>query len=340
MSIARASADGAHKSIALGDEFPIVCEACLGPNPYVRMMRTHNAKPCRISDTPFASFRWKDQRNRWRETVIAPEVARAKNVCQVCIKDLEYGVDAHVRDHVMAALDAQAPPTSDANRDFYWANTREKLAGGAGSGETSVSSYCNLRANVDCLKAFAALEPGHVVRDHNGDGAPATADEQARRRERRTAELRPPDDESARTLHVGGVPPSCRRDDLLPTFLEFGEVEALELDSSRACAFVTFSSRESAETACRALQHQLRFRSTQLRLSWSRKRGRSGVGGEPKVDDEPDGAKRRAVGADGGGGCVGAPYASMRSDWLGGDASLEASPEAPGDPTVRYGLTG
>ena len=99
-------------------EFPIVCEDCLGPNPYVRMQKEKYGMECHISGRPFTVFRWRpgnDARRgpavlfcfwretppdavvcaraaaaaaaaagarRYKKTVICREVALAKNVCQ------------------------------------------------------------------------------------------------------------------------------------------------------------------------------------------------------------------------------------------------------------------
>ena len=83
-------------------DFPVVCEECLGPNPYVRMMKVDYGSECAISGRPFTVFRWKPGAEaRYKKTVICKEVALAKNVCQVCLLDLEFGVPVQVRDAVL-----------------------------------------------------------------------------------------------------------------------------------------------------------------------------------------------------------------------------------------------
>ena len=108
-------ADGWEKT-----EFPVVCEECLGPNPYVRMMKADYDGECAISGRPFTVFRWKPGAEaRYKRTVVCREVALAKNVCQVCLLDLEFGVPVQVRDAVLGGGGAgQQLPQSAANREY------------------------------------------------------------------------------------------------------------------------------------------------------------------------------------------------------------------------------
>ena len=124
----------------VGTDFPIVCEVCLGPNPYVRMMKIPMGRECKISRRPFTAFRWRaGAEGRFKETIIAPEVASAKGVCQACLMDMQYNLPVGVRDHLTKAagggpsnVSAVAPSTG-ANKDYYWEQKRRDFEAGDGN---------------------------------------------------------------------------------------------------------------------------------------------------------------------------------------------------------------
>lgn len=109
-------ADGWERS-----DFPIVCETCLGPNPYVRMQRIEYGGECHISGRPYTKFRWRPGSDaRYKSTIICQEVAKAKNVCQVCLLDLDYNLPVQVRDQALAEAGEviENLPQSDAGKEY------------------------------------------------------------------------------------------------------------------------------------------------------------------------------------------------------------------------------
>ena len=105
-------------------EFPLVCETCLGDNPYIRMTKEPHGKTCKICEIPFTVFAWQaGTKGRWKRVEICQTCAKTKNVCQVCIFDLQYGLPVGMRDKVLAehgsAHAIAAVPQSDANRSWY-----------------------------------------------------------------------------------------------------------------------------------------------------------------------------------------------------------------------------
>jgi pre-mRNA-splicing factor RBM22/SLT11 len=116
-------------------EFPILCETCLGPNPYVRMIKDKWGRPCKVCDRPFTVFRWNPAGpgSRYKNTQVCQTCARVKNVCQTCVLDLTYGLPVQVRDATMAPADRQAliVPSSDTTRQYAAAQGERAIATGA-----------------------------------------------------------------------------------------------------------------------------------------------------------------------------------------------------------------
>jgi len=133
--------------LKLGEDFPFVCEVCLGPNPYLRMIKMPNSRECKISGRPYCAFRWQPgSEARYKETIIAAEVAIAKNVCQVCLMDMEYNLPVAVRDKLTGAGSADRGvggvqmPTSDVNKEWYWENQKKSFEEGTLQGYQELNS--------------------------------------------------------------------------------------------------------------------------------------------------------------------------------------------------------
>ncbi len=109
--------------------FPVVCEMCLGTNPYMRMTKEPYGHDCKVCLKPFTNFRWcPGAKMRFRRTEICNTCARLKNVCQSCLFDLQYGLPVQVRDSVLGITESL--PKNEANRNFFIASNAERIARG------------------------------------------------------------------------------------------------------------------------------------------------------------------------------------------------------------------
>ncbi|KAK8796549.1 hypothetical protein WA588_000679 [Blastocystis sp. NMH] len=112
-------------------EFPILCETCLGDNPYVRMIRIPYGKGCKSCGRPFTNFRWKaGSEGRYKSTQVCQLCAKTKNVCQCCVLDLTYGLPVQVRDTFLAQQQVLTVPREEANRGVYMQEMEKKAAAG------------------------------------------------------------------------------------------------------------------------------------------------------------------------------------------------------------------
>ena len=128
--------------------FPLVCETCLGDNPYVRMTKAENGAACKICERAFTCFRWKaGNRGRFKSTITCQMCARMKNVCQCCLLDLEFGLPVQLRDKYLAENEHVSMPTSRAGIDFQIQMNTRALASSSGESLALESGYSKLADN-------------------------------------------------------------------------------------------------------------------------------------------------------------------------------------------------
>jgi pre-mRNA-splicing factor RBM22/SLT11 len=133
----------------IGGDFPLLCETCLGPNPYVRMIKLpFGHKLCTISGLSYQAFRWTPAGGRQKETIISYAVAKERNICQTCLNDMQYGLPVGVRDKILAELGKapQKAPDSIEGARFHYAQVT--------NGEDTSSSALTL-TNADLLQSEA-----------------------------------------------------------------------------------------------------------------------------------------------------------------------------------------
>ncbi|KAL3700426.1 hypothetical protein R1sor_018448 [Riccia sorocarpa] len=290
-------ADGWERS-----DFPIICESCLGDNPYVRMTKANFDKECKICTRPFTVFRWRPGRDaRYKKSEVCQTCSKLKNVCQVCLLDLEYGLPVQVRDTALGINTSDVIPKSDVNREYFAEEQDRK----ARAGLDYESSYGKARPNDTILKLqrttpYYKRNRAHIcsfyVRGECTRGAecpyrhemPVTGelsqqnikdryygvnDPVAAKLLRKAGEmpsLVPPEDESIKTLYIGGLDQRIGEEDLKDQFYAYGEIESIRLVSQRACAFITYTNREGAEKAAEQLANKLVIKGLRLKLMWGK----------------------------------------------------------------------
>lgn len=100
-------------------QYPILCQICLGDNPYMRMMVDKYGQECKVCNRPFTTYRWCPGKGmRYKKTEICQICSRAKNVCQTCLLDLKYNLPVQARDQLLQITSEQIP-RSDVNREYY-----------------------------------------------------------------------------------------------------------------------------------------------------------------------------------------------------------------------------
>lgn len=111
------------------DEFPLLCETCLGSNPLIRMTRQPYAKACKICERAFTVFRWQPgPKAKYKKTELCKTCAKIKNVCQTCVLDLQYGLPVQVRDQAIAQHKRIQLPQSQVGKEFSLEQYEQQFA--------------------------------------------------------------------------------------------------------------------------------------------------------------------------------------------------------------------
>ncbi|XP_035892306.1 pre-mRNA-splicing factor RBM22 [Anopheles stephensi] len=292
-------------------EFPILCQTCLGDNPYVRMIKERYGKECKICTRPFTIFRWcPGARMRFKKTEICQTCSKLKNVCQTCLLDLEYGLPTQVRD---AALKIQDKiPESDVNKEFYIQNIESQLKAGddntvaAGTVGKSLAAsdmlaklartapyykrnlphICSFWVKGECKRGEECpyrhdkpVEPDDPLSEQNiRDRYYGRNDPVADKLMKRAASiptLEPPEDKTITTLYVGNLGEHLTEVDIRDNFYHYGEIRSVSLVPRQQCAFVQYTKRAAAELAAEKTFNKLVLGGKKLTIKWAHSQAKS-----------------------------------------------------------------
>eukprot|EP00188_Purpureofilum_apyrenoidigerum_P002518 Plantae.Rhodophyta-Purpureofilum_apyrenoidigerum.ctg25862.p1 GENE.Plantae.Rhodophyta-Purpureofilum_apyrenoidigerum.ctg25862~~Plantae.Rhodophyta-Purpureofilum_apyrenoidigerum.ctg25862.p1 ORF type:complete len:490 (-),score=54.12 Plantae.Rhodophyta-Purpureofilum_apyrenoidigerum.ctg25862:75-1436(-) len=291
-------------------EFPMLCETCLGPNPYVKMMKESYGRECKICTRPFVVFRWKPggDGTRYKKTEICQTCARVKNVCQTCLLDLQYGLPVQVRDQTLAEADRQATiiPRSDVNREYTASmqeraiengdvdriyesehgnkGLAEKLSRKGPFYERNRTHVCSFFVRGECTRGaycpyrHEMIEENELSQQNLKDRYYGVNDPVAEKMLRgvegetgkRFGAPDPPADQSIKTLFVGGVTGLVTEKELRENFQKSGDVSSIRMIADKGIAFVEMTSRQAAEAAVLALHGRLNISGARLSVKWAR----------------------------------------------------------------------
>lgn len=293
-------------------EFPILCETCLGDNPFIRMSKQEFGRECGTCARPFTVFRWNPGAGmRFKTTVVCQTCAKTRNVCQTCLLDLEYHLPTQVRDTALGV--ANEAPTSDINREYYAQNQESKFAGSENKlndGRASSAGremlkqlartepyykrnrphICSFYAKGDCNRGTDCpyrhempvendLSKQNIQDRYLGQNDPVARKILAGHADKQG--LKPPEDESVMSLFLSSLPVSATEDTVRTRVIKsLPGVEPTSLRSvvhvaKSRCAFVNFKDRVSAERAAEAWANGLDMDGERLGVRWGRSKNTS-----------------------------------------------------------------
>lgn len=308
-------------------EFPILCQTCLGDNPYIRMTKEKYGKECKICSRPFTVFRWcPGARMRFKKTEVCQTCSRMKNVCQTCLLDLEYGLPIQVRDTALRIKDDL--PRSEVNKEYYIQNMDNEMGKldattPAGSlGKTQAASdmlmklarttpyykrnrphICSFWVKGECRRGEECpyrhekpTDPDDPLADQNikdryyGVNDPVA--EKLMRRASAMPKLDSPEDKSITTLYIGNLGERITEKDLRDHFYQYGEIRSVSLVPRQQCAFIQFTQRSSAELAAERTFNKLILGGRRMTIKWGKSQGKQTASGSSGAASEHEAAEK------------------------------------------------
>ena len=246
--------------------------------------------------------------NRYKKTVICQEVAKAKNVCQCCLLDLDYNLPVQVRDYALG-LQKEDEPTSTVGREYQlqkqmdegslassFANQRPsdllmKLQRATPYYKRNQAKICSFFVKGECNRGAECpyrheMPPenqAELNKQNYHDRYYGVNDPVANKMMKRAADMpkqAPPVDQTVMTLYIGGIDPETTKEaDVRDQFYSYGEIASVRLVPAKTCAFVTFTTRLAAEKAMEEKQNMLFIKGQKLRLMWGKPKEAGGGGG-------------------------------------------------------------
>jgi pre-mRNA-splicing factor RBM22/SLT11 len=213
---------------------------------------------CHICGRAFISFRWKSTvGSRYRRTVISPEVALSRNLCQVCMLDLLAVIPGDIRG--MACLvssdeqrskydESHLGDTDYSSLCFSISNKQQpRLCSFYLRGQCSKGRCCPYRHGVS--KGFAAkfnfYHGGYIwKRKHRGAGVRSYLSK---------VTLLLSEQAGGRKLSLGNISRDISGSDIWRRLCAYGNIELIRIFYDRSCADVTYSFRHSARVAAHTL---------------------------------------------------------------------------------------
>jgi len=264
-------------------EFPILCETCLGPNPYVRMSKQEYGAECKTCTRPFTLFRWMPGAGmRFKKTEVCQTCAKMKNVCQTCLLDLQYQLPTQVRDAALQR-EGDGAPKDNINKAYIAQNAEGNLEGlsatSFGKADPATKEIlkrlarndpnynrnkpkpCSFFAKGQCNRGDACPyrheiveQTGPMAKQSIQDRYHGRNDPVARQILARNANemgLAAPEDQSIISFFVTALPQGTS-EELIRSQLpepQRNTIKSIVMVSTSSSAFVNFTSRETAEAA-------------------------------------------------------------------------------------------
>lgn len=155
------------------DDFPSICESCMGPAAFLKMIRGGaNQATCKMCQAPYTAHQWKGGTD-YNSTHVCGGCSKTRNLCQCCLLDLQWALPSTLRDAVLHATErAGLNPNSNATNQRYHAQMQLALVEGGNIDQTDGHSASDklLRIARAAMESRGGSSRNVEIAIHSGSG--------------------------------------------------------------------------------------------------------------------------------------------------------------------------
>lgn len=166
---------------------PSICKLCLGDSPdEVRMTRVPGGAQCKVCTLPFTLYHFKQtpRSHTVLKTVMCHNCALQRNVCQCCMRDMQWHVSIAERDQIVALVqgdDAEEGATPEARNSMmkrFLALKKGRLGGAKVTGDALAleSLMQKMRGSIAQIEGEISSEKSTVASRGDSQGRLAAVD--------------------------------------------------------------------------------------------------------------------------------------------------------------------
>lgn len=240
-------------------ETPTLCGECLGDLQHVKMMRQPMGEQCKMCTRPFTAFRWSNSKEarQLKKTIFCGTCAKARNCCQSCMVDIDFGIPLDIRDAALkvAGVDNPYQPGTSSRNAEVKAIAGDKLEKVVL--KLAPQSKDDKRAKAEAiLKALSSKYKGGQARPKQ-KALESTTKELNKIITKLPfgGTLATPSDPEVKSFFVFGFSENTPQYVIASFFEAHGALTLIKIVHQARCGYVTFQKRSAAESCAQALKN-------------------------------------------------------------------------------------
>ncbi|KAL6449849.1 SLT11 Pre-mRNA-splicing factor SLT11 [Candida maltosa Xu316] len=216
-----------------------ICSKCLGNDKHIKMIKQVDGEECRQCTRPFTIYRWGNRTasTSLQKTIICLTCARARNCCQSCLLDINYGIPTDLRDTAlkMAGLEPLSQAPNPTNREVK-AIIADKL-------EKKFKTEDTNRTKEILSKLAEKLNMTSTTTEN----APIDVGKLAKKLPFSNS-LDSTKYSTMTSFFIFGFPSDLPRTMISKLASEYGKLKSSDIDYESRCGYITFEDKQSANS--------------------------------------------------------------------------------------------